>query len=146
MNSFQRSYCEKTMDKLEKRPICQYFIDVNPLESDSAVQVQGVKRPPNLRAVRLKLQRSEYKNINEWAVDIDYVFKRACPKDDKSRHYELMALEMRRFFRKKWRQFPRSEREHWIMRVKDRVKKAEKLAVEASKSMEQIFQSVGVPE
>ena len=122
MNGFQHQFCTRIMDKLEARPICKFFIEVKPANLDRTLYFREHSRDTNapfdLAGVRQKLANGEYKSVNEWAMDIRYIWTHTRPKNDTEQHYDAIASELLRYFEKKWAEFPRSERENWARQLK----------------------------
>ena len=133
MDKFQRDFCAWIMGKLERRPICRFFVEVNPADVNPAFQDphRSMQAPRDLRGVRAKLEQGQYKSVNEWATDVHYIISHTRPKEDPERFYDAIAADLLRFFRKKWTRFPRSEREQWGARVE----KTRRLALDVCKSM-----------
>ena len=142
MNEFQTQFCTHIMDKLERRPICQFFIEVKPSNLDRTFYVREHAReantPCDLTGVRSKLTKGEYKSVNEWAMDIRYIWTHTRPKNDVEGHYDTIAGELLKYFEKKWTDFPRSEQELWSREFK----KAGNLTAKVCEKMPPVYEAL----
>jgi hypothetical protein len=119
MIPFQKAYCLKMLDKIEKRPISVFFRD--PMSSETEYMsgyLERPKKPMDLRAVRKAVLDGTYKTINEWGADIRLIWSNAqyCYPQDSP--ISMMAAELSAWFEKKSTEYPRSEQENWMKKVK----------------------------
>ena len=127
MNNFQRHFCERILEKLEKRPICKFFLEVNPAALEKPIYEKNPKDAYDLACVKRRLNSGYYKTVNEWAIDVRKVWK-SRPKNDIERHYDNIAEELSKYFEKKWNDYPRSERELWTQEMDKLRKKVVKIS------------------
>jgi hypothetical protein len=118
MLEFQKAYCIKMLEKIEKRPISVFFRDTPADPRYIEESLDRPTKPMDLRTVRRNITGGAYKTMNDWGSDIRLIWCNAqsCYPPDTPMH--LMAFELSNWFEKKWASYPRTEAEHWANKVK----------------------------
>jgi hypothetical protein len=118
MDEFQRSYCHKMLDKIEKRPVAQFFKE--PLTADSEYMsgyVEVPQRPMDLGTIRKKLNSGAYSTISEWGADVRQIWWNAQSIYPKESPIHIIAHELSDWFERKWSEYPRTRQEQWMKKV-----------------------------
>jgi hypothetical protein len=119
MFEFQKAYCLKMLDKIEKRPIASFFRDApSPDTEYMGGYLERPKKPMDLRTVRQRLVDGTYKTMNEWGVDVRLIWSNAHSCYPPESPIYLIALELSAWFEKKWANYPRTQAEHWATKLK----------------------------
>lgn len=119
MTDFQKNYCFKMLDKIEKRPISGIFNQQSNLfENHNSKYINKPKKVMDFQTIRKKLTEGQYKTMNEWGQDVRLIFSNAniCFKED-SPIYK-MAQDLSEWFERKWNDYPRSEEEQWVKKLR----------------------------
>lgn len=119
MTDFQKNYCFKMLDKIEKHPISQIFMQQSNLnDSHFSKYIDKQKKVMDFKTIRKKIIDKQYKSMNEWGQDVRIIFSNAKNnfKDD-SPIYK-MGQDLSEWFENKWNDYPRSEEELWVKKLR----------------------------
>lgn len=119
MTDFQKQYCLKMLDKIEKHPISQIFATQSKLFENHFIKYTSKpKKAMDLQTIRKKLTEGQYKTMNECGQDIQLIFSNttSCFKEDSPIY--AMAQDLSEWFDKKWIEYPRTEEEQWVKKIR----------------------------
>lgn len=119
MTDFQKKHCFKMLEKIEKHPISEIFMQQSNLfDNHYAKYIDKQKKVMDFKTIRKKLTDGQYKCMNEWGQDVRLIFSNAKNnfKDD-SPIYK-MAQDLSDWFESKWNDYPRSEEEQWVKKLR----------------------------
>lgn len=132
---FQRVWCRKLFDRICAMHLSEPF--QKPVISDGNHNPgyhDVVKNPMDLGTIREKLINRQYNTAQEWADDVRLVWYNALSYNYKNSSTFLMAQQLSDYFEKKWKRFPRSFEEQWMMRL-ERVEAKVNSLIESAPSM-----------
>ena len=118
MTDFQKKYCLRMLDKIEKHPISELFRDKpSAIDDRYSTSLIEPEKYMDLKIVRKKLEEGQYKCINDWGSDVRMIWKNAQDNYPDSA-ISLMAADLSRWFEKRWGEYPRTEEEQWAKKLK----------------------------
>lgn len=113
---FQQKQCQKILDKLYEKSISKPF-QQNLSENFGLPEPIKVYlgNPIDLNKIRENLANDQYKTIQEWARDVFLVFDNALSLFQQGSPIFAIAKDLRYWFEKKLRNFPRTSNELWLI-------------------------------
>ena len=113
MKDFQRTWCQKILDKVRARRITG-FLEQELLQTGSQLSFETIAR---------KLRNSgagpgNYKTVEEWVKDVNLVFFSVKSSVKPGSAQEEATDYLAEWFKKKTQRFPESEMDVWMMKFK----------------------------
>ncbi|OHT01825.1 Bromodomain containing protein [Tritrichomonas foetus] len=120
MTPFQKQYCLKLTEKIEKHPISEPFRDQSNNNNNTDFQFSSLKIKENVDLVTIKKRLSEghYKCINDWGKDVRLIWSNAQQYYPADMPIHVMAQDLSEWFEKKWLDYPRTKEEQWAKKLK----------------------------
>ena len=119
MNDFERRKCLELTNKMLHMDLCKPFKEkVDPIRDGAPNYNEIVKHPMDLGTIRKNLNNGEYKQLDEWADDVNLVWHNAILFNNEGTLIHLMAKEMEMWFKKKLERMPRNKDEEWVMMLR----------------------------
>jgi hypothetical protein len=107
------------LDKIERRPVSVFFREpMSPHNEFTSGYVERPKKPIDLRMIRKNLSDGVYKSINDWGMDVRQIWSNAQSSYTTDHPIYMIAYELSAWFEKKWVEYPRTEQEGWMKKVK----------------------------
>lgn len=119
MTLFQKQYCLNMLDKLQKHPISELFLEQpNYTDKRFSGYTDKPKKPMDLKKVREKIKDNQYKCINEWGTDVRLVWSNIISCYPSDSPLTKMAQTLSSWFEERWKDYPRTEQEQWVQKLK----------------------------
>ena len=116
--------CIDITKKMIDNPLCLPFSEpIDPIQQQCINYFQVIKNPMDLKTVMNKLESSLYKDVNEWASDIELIWKNAFTFNTNESPIFLMALDNQQWFQKKLSKIYQQIQEKWYVDLQDAVEK-----------------------
>ena len=142
MNDFEKRKCLELTNKMLQKDLCRPFKDKVDPERDGAPDYFNIiKNPMELTTVKKKLTTNEYKSIQQWADDINLIWKNAKTYNNEGTLIYLFAQELEIWFSKKFIKMPRNKDEEWVYLLRKSSNTLTKLAEHPPPSIVQLHSS-----
>ena len=97
-----KKFAQSIMEKLNQKPISKPFQNpVDPEKDGCPHYFFEIKKPMCLKKVNSKLENSQYQDLEQWAADVDLIWKNAMTYNKPDTTLYLMAEDLSIWFRKK---------------------------------------------
>ncbi|KAK8893854.1 hypothetical protein M9Y10_022283 [Tritrichomonas musculus] len=135
LSDFQLKQCLKILDKLEEKSISKPF-QRNLAENFGLPEPirEYLEKPIDLSTIRDRLKNNKYKTIQEWGRDVFLVFDNVLCLFHVGSPINAMAKDLRNWFEKKLKNFPRTRNEKWLIEFNSTHEKLQKLVDSYPKS------------
>lgn len=117
LSEFQRSWCKKILDRIEKMHISEPFKEKVANDSRNQGYYDVISDPIDLSIVRKNLDEGTYPSVLEFIKDMRQVFYNAMSFYPYGHPHFLMAQDLSEWFEKKLKKFPRTSHEEWLIRL-----------------------------
>lgn len=125
---FQQKQCLKILNKLLEKSISKPF-QQNLSENFMLPEPINVYlgKPIDLLTIRENLKNDQYKSIQDWICDVFLVFDNALSLFNSGSPINAIAKDLRNWFEKKVKNFPRTSNELWLIEFTSTHEKLQKL-------------------
>lgn len=142
MNDFEKRKCLELTTKMQHRDLCRPFKEkVDPVRDGALDYYTYVTKPMDLSLVKRKLNNNDYYSMNEWAEDVNQIWKNAMIYNNEGTLIYLIAQEMELWFKKKFESIPRNKDEEWMTSLRKSTKKLFDLSLHPSAQIVAMRQS-----
>ena len=119
MNEFEKRKCLELTNKMLRKDLCRLFKEKVDPERDGAPDYYTIiKHPMDLTTIRKKLNANEYRSIDQWAGDVNLIWKNAKIYNIEGSIIHFIAKELEEWFARKLIQLPRNKDEEWMLQLR----------------------------
>ncbi|KAI5515572.1 acetylation-dependent protein binding [Trichomonas vaginalis G3] len=113
-----------------------FFKDkVDPERDGAPDYYKIIKHPIDLTTIKRKLNSNEYKSIEQWADDVNLVWKNAKTYNNEGSVIHFIAQEQEIWFARKYKNIPRTKDEEWVYQLQKATKILSRLATQPPNSI-----------
>ncbi|EAX92740.1 Bromodomain containing protein [Trichomonas vaginalis G3] len=136
MNDFEKRQCLHLTNKMIHKDLCHVFKDkVDPERDGAPDYYKIIKHPIDLTTIKRKLNSNEYKSIEQWADDVNLVWKNAKTYNNEGSVIHFIAQEQEIWFARKYKNIPRTKDEEWVYQLQKATKILSRLATQPPNSI-----------
>lgn len=114
---FQRTWCKKILEKIEKMHISEPFKQKVANDSHNQGYYDVISDPIDLSVVRKKIEEGTYLTALEYIKDMRQIFYNSMSFYQYGHPHFLIAQDLSEWFEKKLKKFPRTAHEEWLIKL-----------------------------
>jgi hypothetical protein len=97
----------------------QFRVPVDPVRDSAAEYLDIVKHPVDLGTIRKKLSDDQYRTVQAFLADVDFICSNAILFDGERSRFCLMAADIRKWLDGRYREKPASQEDEWQQRLEN---------------------------
>jgi len=143
MNDFEKRKCLELTNKMFVKDLCRPFKEkVDPERDGAPDYFTIIKNPMELSTIKKKLAANDYKTIEQWAEDVNLIWKNAKLYNNEGTLIYLIAQELENWFNRKLARIPRNKDEEWVFLLRKSSKALSRLAQHPPTAIVQMHSSI----